>query len=127
MDLISFYELKSLLLQKGQIKLRVASNSMFPVLKENEIISVEKCVVADLKTFDIIVFWDGTRLISHFLWVKQLKKEALKYLLITKSIKDPLNIDLPIEEDLILGKVNVKIPVITKISISLRNFFKSYG
>lgn len=127
MDLISFYELKSLLLQKGQIKLRVASDSMVPLLNENQVISVERCVVADLKTFDVVVFWNGTKLLSHFLWTKQFNKETLKYLLIAKSIKDPLNIDLPIEEDLILGKVNVKIPVITKINISLRNFFQSYG
>lgn len=122
MDLIDFSKLKSRLDQHGEMKLNVASDSMHPVLKVGQLITVKPTPTSILCKFDIIVFWGQGKLMSHFLWAKQWNETDKDYVFITKSLKEPTSHDLPIKENLILGIVDSKISTLSKISIWLRNF-----
>jgi len=57
MDLVDFFKLKSRLDQQGEMQLNVASDSMHPVLKIGQIITVRPTDSSLLRKFDIIVFW----------------------------------------------------------------------
>lgn len=124
MDLIDFYKLKSDLAKSGELKLRIASDSMHPLLKVNSLVKVVPLDLDQLKRFDVIIFWENDRLMSHFLWAKQSSEKSEKSLFITKSLKDPKGFDLPIKDNLLLGTLDVKIPILTKIKIILMNYFK---
>lgn len=120
MDLLKFKALKIKLGQEGSLSLRVASDSMEPVLKTGQIIQVKKIQSHELKKFDTIVFFQSEKVMCHFLWAIQTDAEG-KRLLITKSIKNPQDIDLPLEEEFLLGKVDVKIPFLLKLKIWFKN------
>jgi hypothetical protein len=121
MDLIDFIKLKSQLSQKGEMQLHVASDSMHPILRVGKLVTVKPSVSAELNKFDIIVFWGQGRLISHFLWAKQWDDVNKDFIFITKSLKDPKSYDIPIRENLILGAVDFKLSMLTKIKLWLRN------
>lgn len=120
-DLIDFIKLKSQLNQQGEMQLHVASDSMHPILKVGRLITVKPSINAELNKFDIIVFWEQGRLISHFLWAKQWDETNKDFIFITKSLKDPNSYDIPIRENLILGAVDLKLSMLTKIKMWLRN------
>lgn len=120
MDLINFYAIKKELLKKQALSLKVATDSMHPVLKVNQLINVRPCDPIVLKKFDIIVFWDEGKLTSHFLWAKQTDFNSRGTILVTRSLKNPAEIDLPFKEELLLGKVDAKIPTIKKIKLYLK-------
>ncbi len=120
MDPIKFKALQNRLNREGLVELRIASNSMEPVLKTDDVISVHTTNKSALKKFDIIVFWQNNRIICHLLWSIQTMKSG-EEVLITKSLKDPQEIDIPIKEGLLLGKVNAKIPLLLKIKMLLKN------
>ncbi|MFP5490936.1 MAG: hypothetical protein ACLGG0_05510 [Bacteriovoracia bacterium] len=121
MDLIDFSKLKSRLDHQGEIQLNVASDSMHPVLKVGQLITVKPSPSSSLCKFDIIVFWGQGKLMSHFLWAKQWDERDKNFVFITKSLKEPTSHDLPIKENLILGIVDSKISTFSKICIWLRN------
>lgn len=120
MDLLKFRTLKSKLNREGSLSLRVASNSMVPVLKTGQIISVKRAEIANLKKFDILVFLQNEIIMCHFLWSVQTGSEG-QVELITKSIENPTEIDIPLKEGLLLGKVDATIPIHIKIKIWLKN------
>jgi hypothetical protein len=123
-DAIEFEKLKSLLALKGELKLRVASDSMHPVLRISQIITVRPCHSDSLKRFDIIVFWEQGKMICHFLWAKQHNKMNKESLYITKSLKSPLDHDIPIIDKMILGKVAIELPFLRKIFLLGENLYK---
>jgi hypothetical protein len=124
-DAIEFERLKSLLALKGELKLRVASDSMHPVLRISQIITVRPCHSNSLKKFDIIVFWEQGKMVCHLLWARQKNKMNNESLYITKSLKSPLDHDIPIVEKLILGKVENKLSLMRRIFLLLGNLYKN--
>jgi hypothetical protein len=124
MDLIDFYKLKSDLTKLGELKFRIASDSMHPLLKVDSVVTVTPLELNKLKRFDVIIFWENDRLISHFLWAKQQLEASDKSIYITKSLREPKGFDLPLKDNLLLGKLDVKIPILTKLKIILMNYYK---
>ncbi len=124
MDLIDFYKLKSDLTRLGEYTFKIASDSMHPLLKVDSLVTVRPVEQESLERFDVIIFWEGNRLICHFLWAKQQIELSKKSVFITKSLKDPLGFDLPVKDNLLLGKLDVKIPLLTRIKINLMNYYK---
>lgn len=120
MDLLKFRTLKLKLEQEGILSLRIASGSMAPVLRTGQIITVKKTKLSELKKFDIIVFLQNERIMCHFLWSVQIDKEN-QQTLITKSVENPTEIDIPLKEGLLLGKVDATIPIHLKIKVWLKN------
>lgn len=120
-DLLKFRALQSKLQREETLSLRVATGSMLPVLRIGQIITVKKVKLSELKKFDTLVFWQNEKIMCHFLWSmqKEAKSEELK--LITKSIENPHEIDLPLKECLLLGRVDVTIPLYIKIKVWLKN------
>jgi signal peptidase I len=124
LDLINFHQLKSIVAKTGKLKFKVVSDSMLPIFKIGDVVTVEPFKQEVLKRFDVVVFWERNRMIIHFLWAKQLDETDGKSIYITKSLKQPLAVDLPIKESLLLGVVNVRIPFMTKVKVFLKNSFK---
>lgn len=120
MDLITFKALQNRLSREGLLELRIASNSMEPVLKKDDLITVTETKKSSLKKFDIIVFWQNNQIICHFLWSIQTTRSG-EELFISKSLKKPKEIDDPIKEGLLLGKANAKIPLYFKLKMLLQN------
>lgn len=121
MDLVDFFKLKSRLDQQGEMQLNVASDSMHPVLKVGQIVTVRPTDSSRLRKFDIIVFWGHGKLTSHFLWAKQMDETNSENFIVTKSLKEPRSHDIPFKENLILGIVDCKISFLSKMSVWLRN------
>lgn len=95
-----------LLLQKktrqGQsLSLQVASDSMHPLLKIGQLITVQNAAVESLKVFDLIVYWEQGRLQCHFLWHKNSDGG-----LITRSLKNPTISDPLVSQQDYLGIVS---------------------
>ena len=124
LDLIEFFALKRSLHKQKEIKLRVVSDSMAPLLKVDEIIRVHEFHPTELVKYDIVVFWQNNKIISHFLWSKQTDPHTGENIYITKSLKDPRGFDIPVKERLLLGRVDAKITRLTKIKVSLINLLK---
>lgn len=120
-DLLKFRVLRKKLEREGNIFLKVASASMEPVLKVGQIIKVKKTQVEDLAKFDILVFWENNQLMCHFLWSVQKEINKDEFTLITKSIVHPRQIDIPLKQYLLLGKVDVTIPLYLKIRMWMKN------
>lgn len=115
MDLIEFKLLQNKLAAEESLYLRIASDSMMPLLKVGEIVEVKTADLDSLKKFDVIVFYQDDKLMCHFVWSIQGDH------LITKSLKDPKSVDWPIKEALFLGKLKVKVPLFSKLKIWLLN------
>jgi len=99
------YDLTDELLASNQnIKLRVGGGSMYPFLKNGDIVTFSKCKAAELKIGDVVIFKSSAKWIAHRL-IKT-GTQAGKIILITKGDtckhKDP-----PFTEDDLVGKVIV--------------------
>lgn len=79
----------------------IVSDSMEPALMTGERIIVDVGEL-NLKRFDIIVFFQGGKLIAHYMW--DMNKLVQPILLRTRSLKYG-QLDLPIGMDQYLGKV----------------------
>lgn len=101
-DLFSFTKLKKRLHSSGKMSLEVVSGSMLPLIPVGSSIDIRP-IIDELKPFDIVVFWDGDKLISHYIWKKSAFKTQGKDVWLTRSLQNPENNDLPVEEDRILG------------------------
>lgn len=115
MDLIEFKLLQSKLAAGESLKLRIASDSMLPLLKVGEVIEVKKADLNSIQKFDVVVFFQDDKLMCHFVWSMQGDQ------LITKSLKDPKSVDWPISEAAFLGKTNVRVPLLSKLKVWLLN------
>jgi signal peptidase I len=93
-------ELFELLQTKPVFKGKIVSDSMIPVIKPGDVITVtvgEK----NLRRFDIIVFYHDESLTCHVLWQRN---QVIKPILMrTKNMKNEM--DLPVSENDYLGKV----------------------
>lgn len=95
--------LKVLLKAKGQMKFRVATDSMEPVILTTSNVNVTP-ITAPLEVFDIIVFWDGSRLMCHYVWhINSLPSSSGEKVFVTRGLRT--GEDFPINEADILGIV----------------------
>lgn len=99
---------KQLHLQKKMI-VRIVSGSMEPLIKTGENIELEEFAsFAQLKRFDVIVFYYRNTLICHFLWhVNDVIKRDGKTILVTRPLARNGE-DFPVTEDMVLGWIPSK-------------------
>ena len=98
------------------LKFRVVSDSMSPLIKIHDELSVLK--KDNYSTFDIILFKRNDKLIVHYVWRNQL---AHNNTVITRSLKNIFVDEEPVSLDEILGLViNFKIGFLTRLIIYLR-------
>ncbi len=100
------FKLLSLALEhRGQLEMRVVSGSMEPLIMTGELITIKKAT-APLKRFDIIVFWNGDRLICHYIQhINRMVSDDAQKVVITGGLKFS-NVDLPCRSENILGIVS---------------------
>ncbi len=84
--------------------LSVVTDSMEPLIKVGEDITIERVNKTELSTFDIIVFDQAGKLNAHFLTHIDLEKDQF----LTRSLKNPHTNDYPIKWEQILGRVSTK-------------------
>lgn len=120
-DLLKFGALRKRLKTTGELTLRVASDSMEPILKEGQLVVVQERELRQLKRFDIVVFWQQNKLFCHYLWTLQEDLATGEIGFITKSLKSPQDIDLPSKEYYLLGIVPNQIPLYFKIKVLIKN------
>lgn len=103
MSILTPDSLRTVLELKGSLKLKVASDSMSPVIKVNELIVLEPLKnLGNLKRFDIIVYAKNDSLICHYFWTpNSFQKETI----CTRSLKEPYYNELPVPVGSILGVV----------------------
>ena len=100
------------------VQLRVASGSMIPILKVNDIVTVTK-LDRTMNVFDVIVYFFGDQIRCHYLWRNQLDFNDS---IVTRSLQDIYHDETPIPKKHILGILpKVKIPALTKFKILLLN------
>lgn len=121
LEYLEYLKIKNDVANGGTFKYRIISDSMSPIIKVDELISIEDSSLDNLSRYDIIIFWQNNKLICHFIW-SQLKDSKDEVNLITKSIKNPKDIDLPVPKGNVLGKVNVDINLFWRIYIAWKNF-----
>ena len=112
---------------KGLLELQVISGSMEPVIMTNEkIIAVrlEKHSTT-LKPFDIIVFWDGNRLICHYIWhINRLIRSNGVQVYVTRPYAGKGE-DLPLTEAQVLGLVTShRISSFGRLKLLIKAFLK---
>jgi signal peptidase I len=112
-----FEKIKKLPFFKGVI----VSDSMEPLLKIGDKIVVE-VGTRELKRFDLIVFWNGEKLVCHYVWA--MNRLVTPFLLQTRSMKY-LGKDVPINWDDYLGKVHShRLFGLAKFKLMTRLWFK---
>lgn len=106
-----FEMLKMAINQKGYFKIKIISGSMEPLIKTGQELIVNKLTDnLKLKKFDILVFWNGSLLICHYLWHTNQLTFNNRDLYITRPLLARED-DFPIERKNILGIVTeIKIP-----------------
>jgi hypothetical protein len=105
----------------------VVSGSMEPVIMTGSLIEVEPVESIDeLRTFDIILFWNGKRLICHYLWhLNQLPGADGSRIIITRPLTPKDGEDLPVAVEHVLGRIaSHKIPFWRRVRIIFRKRFK---
>ncbi len=121
-----FELIKKAILTKGELDIKIISDSMSPVIKIGDIAKVIsiKNYKPELKTFDIILYWNGSLLICHYVWnLNQIINNNDGRNITTRSIKESGNNGVPISFDHILGKIiDHQIPLWRKIVIILKNY-----
>lgn len=120
-----FLKIKKLIDLKKKLRGKILSNSMKPLIMAGEFIHISSAKerIENLKTFDVIVFWQNNQFISHFLWKKNTIKANKKSTYVTRSLQNIWDEDLPITESDILGVVDhIKIPPLTKMKIIFKNW-----
>ena len=75
MDKDHFIFLKQVLSSIGTLDVEVTGYSMWPVLKDGEMVEIEKIAPQDIRRFDILVFHDSEGLVCHYVW--KIEKEQL--------------------------------------------------
>ena len=104
------------------VALKVVSGSMEPVIMTDTLIQVAPITSIDeLRTFDILLFWNGKLLICHYLWhINSLPGPDGLPIVITRPLANIKGEDLPVPVQHILGRiVSHKIPFLKKLKIIL--------
>ncbi len=108
---------KKKLLGGATITLKVASDSMVPLLKVGEEIQVKgRKELSDYHLFDVVLFEQGSRFNAHFLT----KADHNNQIYLTRSLKNPSSHDYPLKPHQLLGVViNKKISLWQKLKVLL--------
>jgi signal peptidase I len=128
-DYDNYLILKKILLVKKVCQCRVITDSMIPIINVGDVIKVVPVENrATLRRFDIVVYWDGEKLISHYIWHQNRILKHQEEIYTTRSLKEYSVNDVPIKISDILGFVeNFQIPFWTKTKIILYNYLKNSG
>lgn len=112
-----FFALKVALEQRHRLSIKVMSGSMEPVLVTNQKYWVQK-IGADFKPrqYDIIVYWDGTRLICHYYDHSESVMNSNQHVWILKPLTHDTE-DFPVSVERVLGLVDKKIPFFRKLTL----------
>ena len=108
--------------EEERVAFTVVSGSMEPVIMTGEQIEVAPIASIDeLRTFDILLFWNGKLLICHYLWhINSLPGADGSRVVITRPLASLQGEDLPVPTPYILGKiVSHKIPFWRKLKVLL--------
>src|SRR5262245_43077505 len=62
-----FGSLREALSRDGVLRCTVATGCMSPLIKAGDSIDIAP-FKRDPEVFDIVVFWDGSRMVCHFIW-----------------------------------------------------------
>lgn len=100
--------LKEKLEQEESVTLTVVSESMAPIIKKGEQITIEKVELKELQVFDIILFEQAERLNCHFITQIHIASDKNESTFITNAYSSPKRSDYPLHHDQILGKVRGK-------------------
>lgn len=102
---------------------KVASDSMYPLIKINDKLVFESVAVDQLKIFDIIIFKRHEKLVVHFIWRNQIRHNQT---IITRCLKNIYLDEEPILATEILGRVtNFKLSKFSQFIIFLKTLI--YG
>jgi len=92
-----------------EIPVRIASDSMEPLLRTGEVIKAhffqsleDKQQIYKLKKFDLILFEATNGVTCHFFWKHQ------DQLILTRSLKNPTDNDFPTEKNKVIGVIKNK-------------------
>ena len=113
---------KEAIRKEKRVGFTVVSGSMEPVIMTGQQIEVAPIdSLDDLRTFDILLFWNGKLLICHYLWhINSLPGSRRLKLVITRPLASLKGEDLPVPVEHILGRiVSHKIPFWRKLKILL--------
>ncbi len=106
-------------IKENPLKLKVASDSMTPLLKIHDVIEVHQ-LSRPLETFDLVVFESSGRLNCHFVWRNQIDFNEK---IVTRSLREPRADENPIHIKNILGWVPAaKIGFRTRCWLMLTNW-----
>lgn len=118
MDAVEIEILKQKI-QRQPVDVKVASNSMEPILKTGDIVKIYP-LTQPPRIFDVVVFKNNLQLNCHFVWRNQLD---FNNTLVTRSLKEPGLDEVPINMTEILGWVpDAKISLIMKFRLILWNW-----
>ena len=104
--------LKRQLRTNGSIPAQVFGESMLPLVREGQLVTVYPLEIGRLKRFDVVVFWSGQRWIIHYVWhFNEIPGASGERVFITRG----LNVrgeDSPVAESKILGIAKeIEIPI----------------
>lgn len=118
-----FEKLKSKLQAEKRMGVRVVTGSMEPVIRVDDELTIEEIKGPQecLKLFDIIVYWNGSKFICHYVWsVNRNTHSKGERWVVTRSLISARE-DFPVLESDILGRVTDRqIPFMRKLWIVLR-------
>lgn len=120
-----YLELKNKIDKTGQLSAMVASDSMTPVINENDTVTIVP-VTNELRPFDIVVFYANHKLVCHTV-IKEsaFTTDSLNRNYLFGSYKYS-QFDAPVAENIILGRVTShKLKLHQKIWLILRLYFKN--
>ena len=97
-------DLSTELLGRGKrVRFRAPGRSMYPTIRENEVITVEPVAPLDVKVGDIILYRSGESVVAHrVMRIEGGKGETLRFILREDTLG---TLDQPVEVKQILGKV----------------------
>jgi hypothetical protein len=107
---------------RGKVRFTAASGSMEPLIMTGSQIEVGPIdSFDDLRTFDILLFWNGERLICHYLWhINTLTNPDGERTVVTRPLASYQGEDLPVPTGHILGRIiSHKISFWRKLAIIL--------
>jgi polysaccharide biosynthesis/export protein len=95
-----FIDISSELLQSGyNIEFQATGNSMYPAIKDGEMITVQPAEISDIKARDVVLYRNQSRVIAH----RVVQIEENSQLILRGDASE--NFDAPVEPQQILGKV----------------------
>jgi signal peptidase I len=123
-----FRKIQHQLRSENSLGFKVATGSMLPVIPVGAPIVVEK-ITTPPKKFDILVFFDGSLLICHFLWhVNTHPDSDGNVIYVTCGLSNWPDEDLPVPSNRILGRVvSHQLGRGTKARLILKALFRRFS